>query len=125
MTRQCVSGLLAAFLGLVLMSCDFGDEQQGSQKTYEVRMRKAQDLGDRAEKLYLEAMSHDAGTEERNSLLRKAYDQGEKAMNIFNQLDEQFGHRAVPEGEVLAHRPIMKSLSELMVRIVRAMSAVD
>jgi hypothetical protein len=125
MIRERFFGLLAVFLGLVLVSCDFGEEQQDGQKIYEVRMKKAQSLKDTAEKLYLEAMGHDAGTEERNSLLRKAYDQGEKAMNIFNQLDEQFGHRVIPEGEVLAHRPIMKSLSELMVRIVRAMPAVD
>ena len=112
------------FVVLMLVSCDFFDEQQ-DDKTYETRMREAQNLKDKAEKLYLEAMSNEAGTKERNSLLRKAYDVGEKAMDIFNKLDEQFGQRVVPDGEVLAHKPIMEELSELMVLIVRAMSAVD
>jgi hypothetical protein len=122
---RCISLFSAILILVLLLGCDFFGEEHADQRSYEVRMRKAQSLSDKAEKLYLDAMSHDAGTAERNSLLRNAYDVGEKGMNILNQLDEEFGHRAVPEGEVLAHKPIMKSLSELMDHIVRAMSAVD
>jgi len=126
MIIQTYSTMLAAVLiFLLLMGCDLFDEHQTVDKTYETRMKEAQNLKDKAEKLYLEGMSNEAGTDERNSNLREAYGAGEKAMNILNQLDEQFGHRAVPEGEILAHRPIMQSLSELMDHIVRAMSAVD
>ncbi len=117
--------LIAAFAWIILAGCDFPGEQQDNQQTYESRMKSAQDLKDKAEKLYLDAMSHEAATDQRNLLLKRAYNAGEKAMNIFNKLDEQFGQRVVPDGEVLAHKPVMEELSELMDHIVRAMSAID
>jgi hypothetical protein len=125
MRQEYICMLAVVLAGLLLPGCDSSGDEHGGRKTYQDRVREAEELKDRAEKLYLDAMSYESATEQRNTLLRKAYDEGEKAMDILNGLDEQFGQRAVPEGEVLAHKPVMKSLSELMDHIVRAMSATD
>jgi len=96
MKRERIPLLAGVLTGLLLAGCDSWDGQGDHKKTYEASVVEAGQIKDRAEKLYLDAMSYESATEERNSLLRKAYDEGEKAMDIFNRLDEQYGDRIVP-----------------------------
>ena len=115
---------LPGFLTLSILICICGCEDFGTgpepQQDYAKQVSEAQGLIDRVEKLYHEATGLELGPE-RTSKLKEAYRLADRAMVILNKLDDQFGGREVPPGEVLAHKPLMRKLSRLLSDIVKIM----
>ncbi len=121
MNAKSIPVLVAAVLAVVLGICGCSDEiVDPPEKTYAFRLSKARALTDKVEKLFYESMELEPG-QERDSKLKNAYDLAVEAMDILNQLDDEFSHRVAPPGEVLSHKPLMKKLSRILSDMVRVM----
>ncbi len=121
MQAKQVSSLTSVITAILICCCGCsGTTFEPEEKTYSFRLSKARNLTDRVEKLFYGTMELEPGPE-RDSKLKSAYDLAVEAMDILNQLDDEFSHRVAPPGEVLSHKPLMKKLSRILSDMVRVM----
>jgi len=112
--------ILLIFL-ILIQGCMNGGEGSSVGNSYADRLKKAEEFYDAGQKRYHEAKSIGSEHEAYAGTLKEAYRLGDSAMAILNKLEEEFGHRTVPEGEVLAHRALMQKLAKFMAEVVRMM----
>jgi hypothetical protein len=121
MNKRAVVVAVLLLVAVLLAACGT-DERQVNR--YEVKVNEAEKLTDEAEKLYHDAVALPLGGQ-RDSLMRQAYDTAKNAIDILNQLDDEFGNREVPEGQVLAHIPVLSKCTRVISDIVRMMRVGD